>query len=178
VTSPNGIFDAPGNIGTGTNDQITFNVTLPLDRLGLTNGLLKSTNIFKLTNVRDPVTGRDRVISAARPQDIELTLTQDIDSLKSTWGIFYYNAWTEHYYRLTQVRSRRAVPPFIEAWWEYKPQESLSLRFEVDNFGRFVYDDRFFDYAGPRNMSPLSEIEEINIKSQPRLYFEIRKTFG
>jgi hypothetical protein len=76
------------------------------------------------------------------------------------------------------VRSRRAVPPFIEAWWEYKPQDTLSLRFEVDNFGRFVYDDRFFDYAGPRNVSPLSQIEEINIKSQPRLYFEIRKTFG
>ena len=178
ITNQSGTFDAPGNIGTGTNDQITVNLTLPLDKIGLTNGLLKSTNVFKLTNVRDPVTGQDRVISAERPQDIELTLTQDIDSLKSTWGLYYYNCWSEHYYRLTQVRSRRVIPPFFQAWWEYKPQDTLSLRFEVDNFGRFVYDDRFFDYAGPRNVASLSQIEEINIKSQPRLYFEIRKTFG
>jgi outer membrane receptor protein involved in Fe transport len=178
VAGPDGVlFDAPGNIGNGTNDQITANFTIPLDKIGLKNGLLKATNIFKMTNVKDPVTGKDRVISGSRPQDVELTLTQDIDSLKSTWGVYYYNCWDEHYYRLEQVRHRAAIPPFIEAWWEYKPESSLSLRLEVDNFGRFVYDDQFFNYAGPRNDFPLAEIEEIHIKSQPRLYFEIRKTF-
>jgi len=152
--------------------------SLPLDKIGIPNGLLKATNVFKITNVKDPVTGRDRVISGARPQDIELTLTQDINSLRSTWGVYYYNCWDEHYYRLTQVRHRRVIPPFFEAWWEYKPEESLSLRFELDNFGRFVYDDQFFNYTGPRDKAPLSSIEEIHIKSQPRLFFEIRKTFG
>ncbi|HEY4113608.1 MAG TPA: TonB-dependent receptor, partial [Rhizomicrobium sp.] len=87
VAGPNGVlFDAPGNIGNGTNDQITAHLTLPLDKIGLENGLLRVTNIFKITNVKDPVTGQDRVISGNRPQDIELTLTQDIGSLKSTWG--------------------------------------------------------------------------------------------
>jgi hypothetical protein len=179
VAGPNGVlFDAPGNIGNGTNDQINVNLTLPLDKLGLTNGLLKATNVFKLTNVKDPVTGQDRVISGTRPQDIELTLTQDINSLKSTWGVYYFNCWDERYYRLQQVRHRRVIPPFLEAWWEYKPQGDLSLRFEVDNVVPFVYDDQYQNYAGPRDDFPLSNIEEIHIKSQPRLYFEIRKTFG
>jgi hypothetical protein len=184
ITNASGTFDAPGNIGNGTSDQIKINLTLPLDWLGLKNGLLTSTNRLLYTRVKDPVTGAERDISpgqsdnqALRPQDIELTLTQDIDSLKSTWGIFYYNCWSEHYYRLTQTRSRHTVPPYIEMWWDYKPTPDLSFRLELYNPGRFTYDDRFYDYAGPRDVSALSEIEELRIKSQPRIYFRIRKTF-
>jgi outer membrane receptor protein involved in Fe transport len=177
VTNSSGTFDAPGNIGNGTNDQIDIELTLPLDKIGLSNGLLKATNIFRFSNVPDPVTGKDRVISAERPQDIELTLTQDLPELKSTWGMFYYNAWNEHYFRLTQVRSRRVIPPYLTAWWEYKPTPQWSLHVEVDNVGSFVYDDRLFDYAGPRDTAPLDEIEELSIRSQPRLFIEIRKTF-
>ena len=126
----------------------------------------------------DPVTGKDRVISQERPQDLELTLTQDLPEWNSTWGIFYYNAWSEHYFRLTQVRSQRVIPPYITAYWEYKPTPDWSLHLEVDNIGRFTYDDRFFNYAGPRNVAPLDNTEEISIRSQPRLFVEIRKTFG
>jgi hypothetical protein len=117
------------------------------------------------------------VISGERPQDLEFTLTQDLPDLKSTWSIFYFNAWNEHYYRLTQVRSRRVIPPYITAYWEYKPTPDWSLHFEVDNAAPFVYDDRFFDFAGPRNISPLADVEELSIKSQPRLFVQIRKTF-
>jgi hypothetical protein len=177
VTNSSGTFDAPGNIGNGRNDQIDVELTLPLDRLGLSNGLLKATNIFRFSSVPDPVTGKDRVISAERPTDIEFTLSQDLPDWNSSWSIFYYSAWNEHYYRLEQVRSRRAIPPFLEAWWEYKPTANWSLRLEVDNFGRFVYDDRFFDYAGPRDVSPVAQVEELRITSQPRLFVDIRKTF-
>src|SRR5262249_12097395 len=61
VTSSSGVFDAPGNIGTGTNNQIDIEVTLPLDRFGLDNGQLKGTNIWRITSVQDPVTGKNRV---------------------------------------------------------------------------------------------------------------------
>ena len=68
VTGSSGTFDAPGNIGNGRNDQIDVELTLPLDRLGIPNGLLKSTNIWRFSAVRDPVTGENRVISGERPQ--------------------------------------------------------------------------------------------------------------
>ena len=185
VTSPAGTFDAPGNIGTGKLDQLDVELTLPLDWLGLENGLLKSTNIFRRTRVKDPVTGRERFISpglsgnqSVRPQDVEFTLTQDIPSLKSTWEIDYFNGWDEHYYYLTSVRHRRIPPALISAAWIYKPTSDWSLRLELDNMGRFVYKNTFYDYAGPRNVAPLTEIDERQIRSQPRLYIEIRKTFG
>jgi len=177
VTGSSGTFDAPGNIGNGRNDQIDVELTLPLDRLGIPNGLLKSTNIWRFSAVRDPVTGENRVISGERPQDIELDFTQDIDRLKSTWGITYFNCWDQYYYRLTQVRHQRVIPPYFLVFWEYKPTPSWSLHFELDNLARFVYDDKYYDYAGPRNALPLASTEELSVKSQPRLYIQIRKTF-
>ncbi len=177
VTGSSGTFDAPGNIGNGRNDQIDIELTLPIDRLGIPNGLLKATNIWRFSSVRDPVTGHDRVISAERPQNIEYNFTQDIDRLKSTWGVTYFNCWDEYYYRLTEVRHRRVVPPFISVFWEYKPTPAWSLHFELYNLGRFVYDDKRSDYAGPRNAAQLVSIQEFAIKSQPELYIQIRKTF-
>ncbi len=171
------VFDAPGNIGSGTNDKLDFSLTLPLDWIGLTNGVLKSVNSLQWSRVRDPVTGQERIISAQRPQDIELRLRQDIESLNSTWSISYYNCWDEWYYRVAQVRHRRVIPPYFTAYWEWKPEPSLSLHFEIDNFGRFVYDDQFFNYMGSRADTGLSNVEEISIKSQPRLFIQIRKTF-
>ncbi|HEY1638341.1 MAG TPA: TonB-dependent receptor [Rhizomicrobium sp.] len=178
VTAPDGtVFDAPGNIGNGTNEKLDVSFTLPLDWLGLKNGLLKTTNDLQWSRVPDPTTGQERVISGQRPQDIELKLTQDIDSLNSTWGVSYYNCWDERYYRVEQIRHRRVVPPYFTAWWEYKPEPTLSLHFEVDNIGRFEYDDQFYNYMGPRDRAALASIEEIAIRSQPQFYIQIRKTF-
>ncbi|HET7334547.1 MAG TPA: TonB-dependent receptor [Rhizomicrobium sp.] len=178
IYTKTGAFDAPGNIGNGRNDEIHLEMTLPLDRLGLTNGLLKTTNVFRFSHVTDPVTGHSRGISFQRPREIQVTLTQDIDSLKSTWGVTYVNGWKERSYLLTQTRIRSVNPPYLEAWWEYKPTPEWSLRFEVDNIGRFVYASKYERYSGPRNTSPLSQTEYRTIKSQPRIYVQIRKTFG
>jgi len=185
VTSGGQTFDAPGNIGTGTLDQLDVELTLPLDKLGLENGLLKSTNIFRRTRVKDPVTGVERFISpglsgnqSVRPQDIEFTLTQDLPSLKSTWEIDYFNGWDEHYYQLQQVRHRRIPPALVSVAWIYKPTTEWSLRLELDNISRFEYENTFDVYSGPRDVFPLTEIDNRRIKSQPRLYVEIRKTFG
>jgi outer membrane receptor protein involved in Fe transport len=177
VVGSSGTFDAPGNIGTGQNTQFDLEFTVPLDKIGLENGLLKTTNIWRLSSVQDPVSGDPRVISAERPQDIEWTLTQDINSLKSTWGVYYYNCWDENYYYFDQVRHRRAIPAYTNVWWEYKPTPTWSLHFEVDNIFRFTYDDKYDDYSGLRFVSSLQQVEELSIRSQPRLYIQIRKTF-
>jgi hypothetical protein len=70
---------------------------------------------------------------------------------------------------------RRA--PYVSAWWEYKPTPDWSFHFEIANVTRFVYDDKIFDYAGPRDTFPLVATEELSIKSQPRRYIQIRRTF-
>jgi outer membrane receptor protein involved in Fe transport len=177
VIGSSGVFDAPGNIGNGRINQIDTKLTLPLDKMGLTNGLLKIVNNWTFSRVRDPVTGRMRGISGKRAQDIEVTLSQDIESLKSTWSIFFFNCWDEYSYRLTEERHSYVVPPYFELSWVYKPTPAWSLEFDILNPARFSYDDTHVRYSGPRNSSTPYEISEFKVKSQPRIYIEIRKTF-
>ena len=177
VHTDTSVFDAPGNIGNGRNDEVNVSLTLPLDGIGITNGLLRTTSIFRFSDVRDPTTGIHRVISAERPQDIEVRFSQDIASLSSTWGLFYFNAWTEDSFRLEQTRIRRAIPPYLSVYWDYKPSPSWSFHFEVDDALRFIYDDIRHNFAGPRNTSPLLNTDEYRTRSIPQIDFQIRYTF-
>jgi hypothetical protein len=52
------------------------------------------------------------------------------------------------------------------------------LHFEVDNITRFIYDDKHYDYAVDRNDPTYTTLEERVVRSQPRLYVELRKTFN
>jgi outer membrane receptor protein involved in Fe transport len=177
VHTDTSVFDAPGNIGNGRNDEVNVSLTLPLDGIGITNGLLRTTSIFRFSDVRDPTTGIHRVISAERPQDIEVRFSQDIASLSSTWGLFYFNAWTEDSFRLEQTRIRRAIPPYLSVYWDYKPSPAWSFHFEVDDALRFIYDDIRHNFAGPRNTSPLLNTDEYRTRSIPQIDFQIRYTF-
>jgi outer membrane receptor protein involved in Fe transport len=172
------LFDAPGNIGYGTNNQLDIEMTLPLDFIGIDNGLLKTTSIWRSSRVHDPVTGDIRVISAQRPNDLEFAFTQDIDRLKSTWGINYFNGWRERYYRLQELRDRRIPPGLVSVFWEYKPTPTWSLHVEFDNVDPFIYDDKHYDYDVSRAVTPFDTLEDRTVRSQPRFYFEIRKTFN
>ena len=171
------LFDAPGNIGNGSNNHINLQLTLPLDRIFIPNGLLTTSAIFDLSNVRDPVTGTNRVISLQRPQNINANFTQDIDSLKSTWGINYYNAWDEYSYRLTTSRHRKVTPPYFQAFWDYKPSPKWNFHFEVDNLTSFAFHDNNFTFAGPRNISPLVSVDEYTSHSMPQFDIRIRYTY-
>jgi TonB dependent receptor-like, beta-barrel/TonB-dependent Receptor Plug Domain len=178
VFTPTGDFDAPGNIGNGTNNQLDLESTLPLDRFGLPGGQLKSSIILLHSEVRDPTTEQQRIISGQRPQDINISLTQDIDSLKSTWGINYFNCWDERYYRLAYFEHDRVVPPYFQVYWAYKPTPDWNLRAEVDNVVPFIYEKRLVYYTGPRNVAPVDYTQLTVLRSQPQFILQIVKTFN
>jgi outer membrane receptor protein involved in Fe transport len=176
VMGSSGLYDAPGNIGGGHKNLIDLEVTLPLDKLGLTNGLLKATQIWRLTGVRDPATGTTRAFSGIRPRVFQYTLTQDIDSLKSTWGVFFFTGWDERYYRPTQFEHAKVIPPYVELNWDYKPTTEWMFSVAVKNAIPFGYDDVNVSYPGLRGATDPSGLTEFKVKSQARLYLEIRRT--
>ena len=178
VFTSTGAFDAPGNIGNGTNDQIDVESTLPLDRFGLSGAQLKSTIIFRHSVVTDPTTGEKRGISGQRPQDIEFTFTKDFNSLNSTLGIYYFNAWQEHYYRLAYLEHDRVIPPYFQVYWEYKPSPEWNFRFEVDNVKPFTYEKYLQFFTGPRSTDPLDHTQTLTLRSQPQYIIQVVKTFG
>ncbi len=178
IFAPSGAFDAPGNIGNGRNDEINVELTLPLDRIGIAGGLLKATAIWRdqrgHRSADRPHAAYLRPTSRRRSQ---INFSQDIQSLKSTWGFFYFNGWDENYYRLSSLVHKAVPPPYMQIYWEYKPTSDWSFRIEADNVIPFKYvqDQRF--YAGPRNSTALIEADYLRLQSQPRLKIQIRKTF-
>lgn len=176
IADPSGMYDAPGNIGSGHKNTVNVELTLPLDRLGLPNGQLKASHIWRATGVRDPLTGEARGISGIRPQGFDYTLTQDIASLSSTWSFYYFNGWDETYARPTQMEYARVPPPYIELSWDYKPTPDWTFSASLRNVGRFRYEDVNWIYGGPRNGTNQIDVYASSIKSQARLYFEIRHT--
>jgi hypothetical protein len=176
VTGSSGTFDAPGNIGAGHKNVLDAEMTLPLDRLGLENGRLQTTTIWRLSGVRDPATGTMRTISGLRPRNFNFTLSQDVNSLKSTWSIFFFSGWDEKYWRPTQFEHAHVVPPYIELQWDYKPSPKWMVSVALRNPIPFSYEDVNESFPGLRGSVAASRIADYRVKSQARLFVEIRWT--
>ena len=169
-------YDAPGNIGGGHKNVVDLEATLPLDKLGLDGGLLKTTTVWRLTGVRDPATGETRRISGIRPRNFRFTLSQDVASLKSTWSAFFFTGWNEGSYRPFLRGERKVIPLYIELEWDYKPSADWMIAVAAKNVGRFGYESRNTFYPDLRGHSDPYQITDWKTKSQARLYVEIRHT--
>ena len=61
-----GIFDAPGNIGSGKEDALIVNATLPVRLPGLSRGQFRATATRLWSRVTDPTTHTDRAITGLK----------------------------------------------------------------------------------------------------------------
>ena len=176
-TAPDIIFDAPGNIGEGTQDELDFNLTLPLDRFRVSGGELKVVLELVESEVADPTTGEGRRISGQRPEDLRVEYRQDLPRLKLTYGAYYLNGFEETYYRFNEI-FRVTLDRYYGGFVEYKPDAKTSLRAELANVGRFQLDRIREVYDGPRNTSGLRFTEVFGTEAQQRLVLRLRRTFG
>jgi hypothetical protein len=174
---PTNVFDAPGNIGDGREDDITFGLTLPLDRLGLKRAQIKGSGTFRWSEVTDPTTGEKRRISGQHPWDFEWHFSQDIPRWKVNWGIDLFNRWTETYYRFNEV-DRFALKAFVAVYAEWKPQPDLAFRFGIDNLTGRGFERDVTLYGGPRNTSPLLFNDFRYQGGGQSVYMRVRKMFG
>ena len=179
VIGPGFAFDSPGNIGDGTNDELAIQGTVPLDKLHISGGLLKTTTTWRVSDVRDPLTGERRRISGQRPDVIQLDFTQDAKAIRGTWGFSWFYGWRETYYRLSEVQRFRIPPPgFFSVFYDYKPSPDLALRVSLQNFVPFTFERRRTLYDGPRTGGVVNAQEDRVLQSQPRIDIRLRKTFG
>jgi len=170
-------FDHPGNIGAGSIDAIAVDFQLPLDRLGITGGLLKGSAIKRDTEVVDPTTFETRSISGRHPQDWDLTFTQDLPAWKVNWGVEVYGGWSETYYRFNRIETVK-LRTFVAPYIEWKPTPDISWMLQIQNAtSRDLQRQQEF-YSGPRNLTPLSGREVRQYDNQPLIYIRLRKQFG
>ncbi len=177
VFDPSGTFDEPGNIGGGAENDLISSLTLPLSQFGIPGGLVKGLATWRFSKVVDPTTGEKRPISGQHPIDAELHFSQDLPIAKFTWGLDSYIGWRERYYRFNEIDTTK------QGTWnvffiEYKPRDTFSLRFELDNAGRRPVDATRKVFPVLRNAKQPFSIDFQERNFGLGYYVRFRKSFG
>lgn len=172
IPLPGGL-SAIGNIGDGTLDQLALNITVPLDKLGVSGGQFGFRNTWNRTEVTDPTTGEARPISGVRPTQAVITFQQDIDSWKLQYGAAYIPLLGQASFD-PDFKSSWRGRDYLELWAEYKPTATLSIRGQVNLWDDFSQEREV--YAN-RTTRPIAFVE--NRFVDPRTFYQIRvrKTF-
>lgn len=178
ITGLNGqIFDRPENIGDGTKDELAFQMSVPLGRVGLTGATLKGDVTRRWSRVTDPTTGRKREISNLRPVEWSANYTHDVPSWRLTYGVDAFGGWRETSYRFNQVRTvklRTFVRPFVE----YRPRADINVRVELPNVTARGLRSTVSTFPGTRAAGGQPFVDDRDYQPGQMVYVRIRKTLG
>ena len=170
-------FDSPANIGAGTKDELTLEITLPFDKVGMKGAQLRGSSVWRKSEVTDPTTHAKREISGLRPQEWEAHFSWDLPQYKLNWGVDYNGAWRRTYYRLDEIEISK-LKTYVQPFIEWKPLPDLSVRGEWSNATERGFRNTRYIYNGPRDRNGLAYVEDRDIQFGQMYYIRIRKTFG
>lgn len=167
-------LSAVGNIGDGTLDQLALTIAIPTDKLGVAGGMFRFRNTWNHTEVTDPTTGEIRPISGIRARQAVFSWEQDLTSWKLQYGAAYIPILGQKSFDPDQTSGWRGHD-YFEAWAEYKPTATLSIRAQVNIWNDF--DVARTVYADRSPARPIAYVEHRYI--DPRTFFQVRvrKTF-
>jgi hypothetical protein len=168
-----GGLSATGNIGDGTLDQLSLNVVVPLDKVGVSGARFTFRNDWNKSSVTDPTTGEDRRISGVRPSQANVGFQQDITSWKTQWGINWLPRLGQATYDPDQTFAWRGAD-YLEAFVEYKPSATLSLRAQLNLWDDFTQQRTVYATRNPRTVA---FVEERSIDPRTFVSLRVRKTF-
>ena len=172
-----GGLDGPGNIPKATNNIYDVEMSLPLDRLGAEGTTIKPSLVWKYGAVADPVTGVTRQFSGVQDKKLMVDILQDIPAWNSSLDFVVQTSFEKSYYRIAQVTNYQINPLYVALSWDYKPRPDLDFLVKLQNIVPYQFDQFEYNYAGPRDISPLLSIEDTHTHSEPFVYIQLRKTF-
>jgi hypothetical protein len=177
VIGPSYAFDAPGNIGDGRRTVVQLDASLPLERLGVRGGLLKTTLTFNQSRVVDPTTGRGRRLSNEEPFEGAIHFTQDLPALRARWGVDAFLAEEEYEFRFDEVKHERQQTRY-GVFAEFRPAPAWNLRLRADNLTSGKVSRRREQYAGPRGAAAVRRIETREMDHGPYAGVTLQRAFG
>ena len=177
IVTPTAVFDAPGNLGKGTKDELVVNLNVPFDKLGWKGLLLRLNWTWRTTEVKDPATGVERPFSLLNPWEGQVFLTQDLPALKSTVMINTMPMGNRsRQFRSNEYRVDRNTP-YLNFQWLYRPRPDLQLTLQYANsLARERLRERLI-YAGGRSTGVISTSERRVAEMSPFILFRVRKTY-
>ena len=171
------VFDAPGNLGNGTKDELNANLTVPFDNLGLQGLDLRVNYTWRRSRVKDPITGEMRPFSYLNPWSGSFTLTQDLPRLKSTVVITTMSLGSmSRQYRSNETRFDSTTPNInLQYNWRPNPKLAVTVQMVENVFSRERRRERVI-YSGPRSAGVINLSEERSAEMEPFIMFRVRKT--
>lgn len=179
------VYNAVGNIGSGTRDDLQADVILPLDRVGLKGLTIKGEAISRHSRVRDPATGAYRTITGGQtfggPAFVFTSMTEityDIPKRNLQLGMtVHYHAGTQDLeYRIDEIDSTHHDIK-LGAYVEYKPTPVWTWRaFIKDLMQTSAYRDRDV-YGGLRGSAPLVYIERRELNNGAMIGLNVQHDF-
>jgi len=173
---PTGFYDTPGNIGAGTEDSLTLDVTAPLAPFGLKHGLLKTSYIWTDTKATDPTTLQSRPISQSKPIIGALNFSDEIEALKASWGVDVYATRRQVAYRYNEIDYTKILP-YVVLYYEYKPGPGRAWRLELNNLTDRNLQNDYVVFASSRPAA-IAGIESRRQASGVLIHLRYRHTFG
>lgn len=177
--APNGdIFDRPTNIGKGTRRDLSLDVTLPIDRLGLTGAQFKGFVAKRWTKVTDPTTSESREISDVRPFVWSAGFVHDIPAWRLSYGLDAQGGWRETSYRF-DVTETVKVRTNVLVFLEWRPAGDVNIRFELPNVTARGVRRTVSTFDAPRRpgAAPIA-VEDKEYQNGRAVYVRVRKSFG
>jgi hypothetical protein len=175
IVGASGVFDAPGNIGAGTQTNLIASFTLPLDRLGLAHAQVRALGTWRRSEVTDPTTGVKRRISGQGDHDAELHFTQDLPARRTTWGVDVTFGNRQAAYRFDEVDIVR-TNTVATVYAEWKPGGGWAL-FVGSDTGYWRFHNLREVTGGLRGRDPLALTDLQDHRFGPVVFTRLRKTF-
>lgn len=167
-------YSAVGNIGDGTFEQLSVNLVVPADRFGFKGGRFTFRNNWIDTEVTDPTTGQKRSVSNLRESQPNFGVSQDIASWKIQWGVNVLTRIGQSTYNPDFTSRWRAGSDYFQAYVEYKPSPTLSLRAQFTDWDDFIAVRTAY---ADRDTRPIAYIETRSTDPRTFWSFQLRKTF-
>ncbi len=175
VPTPEG-FDAPGNIGTGTQAFARGTLDIPLVGFGIKGGRLTINGTLQDTSVEDPYTHRQRRFSGFSTYRFDASFRQDLG--KYAWGFSVFTNPGQSYFRRNEIDTPNGQEPFVNAFAEYRPSQRTTVSFGLDNLLE-VKGKRFRTFFTPDRSNPEPDVFELRERSQHlTAWLRLKQNFG
>ena len=169
-------FDAPGNIGSGREDDLIGDLTLPLGGLGVPHAELKLDATWRHARVTDPTTGDLRRISNQKPIEFAANFHQDLPRWKAAWGFKLDTGWKTWTYLFNEVDWNRTSAS-LTVFADYVPRPNLSFHLEMGQVFGQRYRRVIAFYDGLRGANPLDYRDDRRLRLGQILSLRVRRAF-
>lgn len=159
--------DAYGNIGEGRKIGAEVRATLPLSGLGISNAEVRLSGLVQQTQVKDPLTGKDRSFSVPLERQgtpagamvlnggnkdwaYLINFRQNLPPLQSSWGMIITQWAGRSEYRLAEAYDYVRNEPRLDLYLETTAWKPFTVRLSLNNIFTSTETRTRNFYAGSR----------------------------